>query len=143
MSTCAACHRTEATARQHREVADGDALVDVKLCWSTWQRDPFCDQLAADLGRRADAELLAAARCFPPGVLAKVAAVLRAGGADRGVEPHQTGGGQTREDHLRHAIDHVYGAAMGDESEPHVDHAIARLALARGPELATAGGSGQ
>ena len=76
------------------------------------------------------------ADCFPPGFLAAVAAVLRAGAERHGVAPHETGGGQTRDDHLRHAIDHLYGAAMGDTSEPHILNATARLALAWGQEQA-------
>jgi len=85
----------------------------------------------------SDAELVA---CFPPGVLERVADVLREGGEAKGCAPHETGGGQTFDDHLRHALDHVYGAAHGDASEPHIDHAIARLVLARGLELT--GGEG-
>ena len=81
-------------------------------------------------------KLRALLACFPAGVLENVAPVLRAGGERHGVAASETGGGQTREDHLAHAIDHVHGASVGDTSEPHIDHAIARLVLARGLELA-------
>lgn len=74
-----------------------------------------------------DAEILA---CFPPGFLAAVALVLVAGGARHGCAPSESGGGQTFDDHLRHALDHVYGVAQGDTSELHLEHAIARLVLA-------------
>jgi hypothetical protein len=105
--------------------------------------DPRCEAIAARLRGEAIVAMLDDANCFPPGVLAEVAAVLRHGQAKySAASPAETGGGQTREDHIRHAIAHVYGAAMGDESEPHIAHAIARLALARGLELAAAGGGG-
>lgn len=141
MTTCPVCLRPLVTAAEWAATPAG-TMRDRSRCYgSTAYNDPRCGPIAAGLRAAADAALLADARCFPPGVLAEAAAVLRAGGARHGVAANATGGGQTREDHLRHALDHVYGAAMGDESEPHIDHAIARLALARGLELAAAGGS--
>jgi hypothetical protein len=77
-------------------------------------------------------EAVAAAAAFPLGYLAEVAAILRAGAKRHGCEPHETGGDQSFDDHLRHALDHVYGAAMGATDEPHLLHAAARLALAFG-----------
>ncbi len=61
--------------------------------------------------------LLAAARCFPPGYLADVAAILRAGAARHGCEPHETGGGQGIDDHLQHLLDHAL-VADNDLSRP-------------------------
>jgi hypothetical protein len=99
-----------------------------------------------------DAELLA---CFPRAVLEEVAEVLRHGQVRyRAPSPAETGGGQTVVDHLRHAYGHVaaagFAAGQGmpvaiDEATGKADsvHAIARLVLARGLELATLAGGGQ
>lgn len=138
MTTCPDCNRPLATAAQYRRVVEDGTLIDITRCWCDFIHDRFCDQLADDIARRAeaDAAILADARCFPPGFLAAVAAALRGGAERHGVAPHETGGGQTREDHLRHAIDHLYGSAMGDDREPHLVNATARLALAWGREQA-------
>lgn len=91
-----------------------------------------------------DAEILS---CFPPGVLAEAAEVLRHGARKyAAASASQTGSGQTVADHLRHAFGHVVGAGfaanMGlppaidaETGRSDITHAIARLALARGLEL--------
>ena len=129
---CVGClgHETPHVQASRVTFRDGGAL--------DWFRCETCHMLrsvevAPDLAATDAAGLLA---CFPAGVLEEVADVLRAGAAAKGCAPHETGGGQTREDHLAHALDHVHGASVGDTSEPHIDHAIARLVLARGLELA-------
>lgn len=109
---------------------------DAKLAlFETWHRD---QQVPVD----------AVAGCFPPGVLAEVAAVLRHGAAKTGApSPAETGGGQTIVDHLRHAYGHVAAAGFAantglppaidhETGRSDISHAIARLALARGLELA-------
>ena len=134
---CVGClgHETMHT-RTSRHIFNGSAI--------DWYRCTACHMprsVEVDVARGTAPELAATdaaalLACFPPGVLAEVAAVLREGAAAKGCAPHETGGGQTREDHLAHALDHVHGASVGDTSEPHIDHAIARLVLARGLELA-------
>lgn len=109
---------------------------------------------AAWAAHHADAALLAAARCFPPGYLAEVAAILTAGGKRHGCEPHETGGGQSIDDHLQHALDHLHavdhGLMHGRDVKPDRDsgrsqfaHAGARTALGWGLERAAAEGGGQ
>ena len=82
----------------------------------------------------SEGELRALVSTFPQGVLEAVAEVLTAGGKAKGCAANETGGGQSLEDHLFHAREHVYGAQNEDTSEPHVLHAIARLVLAAGCE---------
>ena len=65
----------------------------------------------------------------------------------RAPSPAETGGGQTIVDHLRHAYGHVAAAGFAantglppaidhETGRSDISHAIARLALARGLELA-------
>lgn len=101
------------------DVESGAMAAHVRACPS----NPMVAELAA---------LRALVACFPPGVLAEVAEVLVAGGIRHGCAAHESGGGQTFDDHLRHALDHVYGVVQGATDQPHLAHAIARLVLARG-----------
>ena len=86
------------------------------------------------------------AASFPPGFLEEVAAILVSN--PHGVGPTESGGGQTLDDHLQHAINHLL-VADNDLSKPGATvprpdpdsgrsqfaHAAARCALARGLEL--------
>ena len=137
MTTCPVCKRVEATVRQHDDVVDG-ALVDIKLCWSTWMLDRFCDKLGEDLQTKADEEAGALARQLPGGlsVLREVVCVLTYGGAARCVGPGETGGGQTAEDHAAHAFLHAMNADRDVANRDHetgaldLVHAICRAWLA-------------
>lgn len=99
------------------------------------------DECRAEIARLT--ALVADAACLPPGFLAEVAAILRAGAARHGVAPHETGGGQTTIDHLDHARAHLerarFYAAAGRPVRPDADsgraqeaHVAARCALAWG-----------
>lgn len=85
---------------------------------------------------QADAALLAAARCFPPGFVEAVAAVLVEGARVKGCEPWESGGGQSLVDHLEHLCGHAdrahldatHGTTGVDETD--LTHAAARAALA-------------
>ena len=94
---------------------------------------------AADLQAKADAALLADARCLPAGVLARVAAVLRHGAVKYGAaSPAETGGGQTAEDHAAHGFLHAMNADRDlmerdpETGEVHAIHAACRMMLAAG-----------
>lgn len=91
----------------------------------------------------SDADILSS---FPPGFLAEVAAILRAGGKRHGCAPHETGGGQTLVDHVSHLKAHAADAeravVVGDHAhDPDSGasqwaHVGARAALAYGLEKA-------
>jgi hypothetical protein len=93
---------------------------------------------------------IADARCIPPGYLAEVAAILRAGAERHGCAPHETGGEQSLDDHLRHLLGHanrVDGDLMhGRDVKPDPDsgrsqfaHVGARAALGWEREQAARG----
>lgn len=125
-ATCPQCRRPVVTREEWEAMPPGD-IDDPVRCYRDVAADGMCSALA-------DAALLADARALPAGVLARVAAVLRAGGERYGVAPHETGGNQSFDDHIRHALDHVYGAAQDADGDPHLLHAIARLVLAYGAQ---------
>jgi hypothetical protein len=118
VTTCPDCRRRHLIAAEWDELPDGDQAVE--RCWRAVSGvDPYCRHVAADMRRREDADLLAAARCFPPGYLAEVAAILRAGAERHGCEPHETGGDQSCDDHLQHLLGHAL-TADNDMSAPGV-----------------------
>ena len=104
---------------------------------------PHEARLHAEARAEADAAILADAACLPPGVLARIAHVLRVGAKLRGCAPSETGAGQDALDHLDHAVDHLraYEAATGDvlprdpqTGETDAAHAAARCVLLMGLE---------
>ena len=136
MTTCPNCKRPFLTAAEWDALPDG-ALVPGDRCRSDAGYDWSCDRLGVDLRAKADAALLAAARCFPPGFLAAVAAVLVEGARVNGCQPWESGGGQTVGDHLEHAYQHAARSVQdhletGRASDEDLTHAAARLALAWG-----------
>ena len=74
MATCPNCRRLHAASSAY--VGDEGGLGSAHsgaVCYVAIDgHDAYCADLAADLARKADAELLAAARCFPVGLLARV-----------------------------------------------------------------------
>jgi hypothetical protein len=64
---------------------------------------------------------------MPPVALFEIAKVL-----GEGAEKYGVGNWENIEvnDHLNHAIQHVYGYLMGDKTEEHLGHAICRLMFA-------------
>lgn len=119
-------------------------------CFASFGLSVVCEELHRDrLAKLRTVEdaardaILADAACLPPGVLARIAHVLRVGATLRGCAPSETSAGQDALDHLDHAVDHLraYEAATGDvlprdpqTSETDAAHAAARCVLLMGLE---------
>ena len=143
--TCPACNRPVATAAQVAAVEHGDEWFGEGACYAAaLECDPACD------GEIDAVALLALARCIPPRALRELARVLRFGGAKHGCDPAASGGGQTVDDHIEHARQHLLTARSSrldlpnpppatdaDTGALHLIHAAARALLAA--ELVMAG----
>lgn len=100
----------------------------------TWSHDERWTAAQAKAASN-DAALLALARCFPPGLLAEAAALLTERGAKTGAGPTDTVDGQTFDDHVEHADEHMIDVALGcatdvDSGRHPIAHVVARMALA-------------
>lgn len=157
MPTCPHCSRPSATAEQKAATDNHGVLCNCATCGAVCFRafglTQACDVRAVPLRAEEDRRIVAMVRaCFPPGLLDEVAALLIERAALTGAAPSDTVDGQTVDDHLQHAIDHLL-IADNDMSAPGVDvpkpdrdsgrsqfaHAIARCSLAYGLAAREAG----
>jgi hypothetical protein len=118
VTTCPNCRRPVVT-REEWDARGDHFTLSRDTCWREFAGWDPCVSIARKAHEREDAALLADARCFPPGYLAEVAAILRAGAERHGCEPHETGAGQTCDDHLQHLLGHAL-TADNDMSAPGV-----------------------
>jgi hypothetical protein len=109
-ATCPHCHRVSLT-REERLTPGRD--YDPAKCHSAeWGAQTVeCSWMEKER-TKADAELLALARCLPGGlpVLREVVRVLKHGAERHGCAVDATGGGQGAEDHAAHAFVHAMQA---------------------------------
>lgn len=90
---------------------------------------PTCtsDKVVTNEQGGSQSECLCAPDLLPPSAILEVSQVLKAGADKYGIDNWRK---IPRQDHIRHALTHIFLYFIGDTSEPHLSHAACRILFA-------------